>query len=825
MYNKIKKEIDAAIGKDVHEAVAHIEKALTIGVPYTLRDYHQSRKMALFLIEQLNRVNYVAINFMVRRMLASVRALSKRFSKGPTVMEKFLKENQNGYSYELANILFVKALDQFPKMHLVSEPVLKIAELYNENERRLVVAFCHFQIAKLAIKNVWKEDDVKMAMTYLTVEQAICKYDDVMEFFFNSVMSVIGRLNTSMFQQDAKDLSETALVIGYQEKMIEHAYVASSATYISSANLLPALLYMEIAFAYLNMKRGIISHRLSFDIIWEAMKILRESKLAQQGDVDGLLRLYDKIDNDAFERLSIYNTAITAKIFIGDESAIEDTIRFFRDNEADIIQSIKRTAFPLYMLLKGLQDVFSSHDLTELKPYEEMCAAKMTREGNEMYLDYYDIEKDLTPYLHEAIIKLKKTRNCHDYARGSRHVQYMAHKVIEKATAEDNAEKFLLAMQMRSDYTYIKDEEIKGPFSVLMIEDAKVSDHESPYIKSNVLKDVIKSEPEDAIIWIGCGANHFCRLTLQNDMFNMGVMDGVQNINLYEVQQYIISNIRFTSDYETSQGRRFSKSLNEYEEETATLKESLKAFTIPVPMVAGRLLFVKDMEIGFFPHHLFIHEREGEFVGQCMPTANVISTEFLIKTGGLKALTPDFSKSYWSPIQSGEITFSGIKEHLEGCLDKYHFLVSEKYVPSNPLKSDLNIVCAHGGKNISESEWFYANGKPIVDTEKIVGPGKLLVLFVCHSGSITLNDYDISVRSIIKRYLRMGYGAVIAPMWALSTEILPIWLEIFMELFTRGEYVIDAVYKANMEVKKTFDTPSAWACLHLFGNPYMRVVG
>ena len=137
----------------------------------------------------------------------------------------------------------------------------------------------------------------------------------------------------------------------------------------------------------------------------------------------------------------------------------------------------------------------------------------------------------------------------------------------------------------------------------------------------------------------------------------------------------------------------------------------------------------------------------------------------------------------------------------------------------------MNIVCAHGGKNISESEWFYANGKPIVDTEKIVGPGKLLVLFVCHSGSITLNDYDISVRSIIKRYLRMGYGAVIAPMWALSTEILPIWLEIFMELFTRGEYVIDAVYKANMEVKKTFDTPSAWACLHLFGNPYMRVVG
>jgi len=44
-----------------------------------------------------------------------------------------------------------------------------------------------------------------------------------------------------------------------------------------------------------------------------------------------------------------------------------------------------------------------------------------------------------------------------------------------------------------------------------------------------------------------------------------------------------------------------------------------------------------------------------------------------------------------------------------------------------------------------------------------------------------------------------------------------------MEVVDAGGYVVDAVFQANMEVKKQFITPSAWACLHLFGNPYMKI--
>ena len=71
----------------------------------------------------------------------------------------------------------------------------------------------------------------------------------------------------------------------------------------------------------------------------------------------------------------------------------------------------------------------------------------------------------------------------------------------------------------------------------------------------------------------------------------------------------------------------------------------------------------------------------------------------------------------------------------------------------------------------------------------------------------------------------MGYSSVIAPMWSLNTEILPIWLETLMLEMKKGEFVIDAVYKANMAVKERYISPEVYACLHLFGNPFLQVGG
>ena len=33
----------------------------------------------------------------------------------------------------------------------------------------------------------------------------------------------------------------------------------------------------------------------------------------------------------------------------------------------------------------------------------------------------------------------------------------------------------------------------------------------------------------------------------------------------------------------------------------------------------------------------------------------------------------------------------------------------------------------------------------------------------------------------------------------------------------------DAVYKANVAVKEEYNAISAWACMHMYGNPYLQI--
>ena len=70
-------------------------------------------------------------------------------------------------------------------------------------------------------------------------------------------------------------------------------------------------------------------------------------------------------------------------------------------------------------------------------------------------------------------------------------------------------------------------------------------------------------------------------------------------------------------------------------------------------------------------------------------------------------------------------------------------------------------------------------------------------------------------------FFSLGYSSIIAPMWALPIEIFNIWIPVFLACLHNGSYVADALFNANMVVKGAYADPTAWACMHLFGNPYL----
>lgn len=59
--------------------------------------------------------------------------------------------------------------------------------------------------------------------------------------------------------------------------------------------------------------------------------------------------------------------------------------------------------------------------------------------------------------------------------------------------------------------------------------------------------------------------------------------------------------------------------------------------------------------------------------------------------------------------------------------------------------------------------------------------------------------------------------------WALHIDIPPIWLPVFLEHLNNGENVGNAFFYANRKVETIYNTPKAYSCFHLYGNPFVKL--
>ncbi len=228
------------------------------------------------------------------------------------------------------------------------------------------------------------------------------------------------------------------------------------------------------------------------------------------------------------------------------------------------------------------------------------------------------------------------------------------------------------------------------------------------------------------------------------------------------------------------------------------------------------------MHISRFPHNLFLNEND-YFMYLDQPVTNILSTEWFLKRNFQYRLNKNYSKSIWIPTEGGDWELNHLYGTIENTLAIHSFTVLQQVELDAPIASDLNIVCSHGAKDIANIQILYQAGVPTFNLNRIIGSGKILIFFVCYSGSMQNDFFRNSVISIVKSYISQGYEAVIAPFWALQVNIPKFWLPAFLEAMDDGATVSEAVYKANKKVYEVFPTPAAWACLHLYGNPHLKV--
>lgn len=820
MNKEITSIINDSINSQKREQIKSVETCLNLLFPYITTGYSQSRECIQHALGEFHRVQEAAQIYMLSLIMKRLRALSARFATAPSPSLDYIKDTPD---------LDLIAIKQKVAPKLSGEQRanvlnMQIADSLTYDERRCFSNFVVDSISRFGLQTEWKKDTIENHIFYINILYPIAVKDGVMDLYFNIYYNFLDRLSTSGYNQEARDFAENLLIIGYDQGLIAEAYYGASRAYTVARNVIGGLFYMNVALYCLEKTTAMIPQRLSFEMLWQYLKIMRLSSYTDINSIDEIITMYDRLGCNGYDMLSINHTALSIRLMSGDKNFKDRAVDFLNKNREVFFSNLEHSAMPWLSLIKTYCALNPGVATEELSVYETAAMMAVENSGNEKYLHLIDDGENLEKHLKEELAKLQSTRDIGDFAHDNYTALILAKKLLTKAVKEDLPESFILAMRPKSDFTFVFEEKvIKDEYARLIIDDVDGDNCYLPYEDMSNLSLLVGADEDDIIIWIGKGTDSFYSMKLIRGGYSFDELEHLNNVNVIDLQQNIISQQYYQKSCKPANGPIYIKSTDELEGESEIIKRAMTGVMLEVPNIASRCLIAKDIEFAGIPHQLMIDGRTGCFIGEMLPTCNIISTELLIKSNFEEQLKENYSKSFWIPIESGEFTFEEIKGRLCDVLEENAFIISENLVPENPLKADLNIACAHGGKDIGETCWFYANEKPIVETNKIIGKGRILILLVCHSGSILRTNVDNAMHTIVKQYLRMGYGAVIAPMWSLATEILPCWLTAFMTSINNHEYVIDAVYKANMAVKGEFVSVSAWGCMHLFGNPYVQI--
>lgn len=632
-------------------------------------------------------------------------------------------------------------------------------------------------------------------------------------------------------QQTARDLVEEVLMCGYKDQKECEAYLVACRVYLVCNNLTGALIFYNVHLLYLSQV-GNVSNELWFKSIWQFSKIARSLGYAEESFFDEFehyLVIAGVGQNHIIEFLhSKYNLLLSYRT-PGLVAKVIDTLNKNNDFlQNDGIHSAK----PWWFLLVQMQIVYPKEETEVLNPWLQMFDA-MIPDKKVLGKHYnYVMGINLTDTFKEELASLMNTRSEDDYAKDCEFAMSVAKKMITAAGKTNRISDYLMAMLVRADFGFVFNNKPAPVEELRQLKWSHVAASDVALIHENCDKfeQALAHDVYDEVIWLGEGEDAIYQMSKDKTSYAIARLNGW---NLRALKEHVNERTTHNTFSRCKRDPRTGeiRDVDPSEHQEKYYEELSRCIDFPVYLLnsASRVLFVKDSTISAFPHHLIVEGGQRKFVGELKPSANILSSEFLMMENFTDNLPSNFSMSFWSPIDSSngknDIALQTVFSYIEESLIKFGFQIDKGLYPANPLCSDVNIVCAHGASSIKDEPRFGINtdtGTEHLDNlRKIIGKGRLLVLMVCHSGEMDSSHYDNAVHSLIKKYIRAGYSSIIAPMWALPIEIFNIWMPVFLECLHDGNYVADALFNANMAVKGVYADPTAWACMHLFGNPYL----
>jgi len=687
-------------------------------------------------------------------------------------------------------------------------------------------------------KMVWSVEEVnKLSLDLAVLRKALLVCNNI-ESFYHAVGIFLDRLSSSEHYQLGRDMCEEFLMCSFLDGVPELGFFCSFRFYSISKNAQAALVYANLTLCATRDKgaRGAISTRFIRELVWQSMKMFRSLNLAPFA-----IKVYEErpelVYESEYERHSLDQTYFTVLLSYKAPELPYKIYDYLNQERESIFDGGPHEAMPWLATLYNIRRLYSEKPeqlqlldyyiniLEHIAPAEMKKRVKSIVEGD---------RQNLREYLLASLQQLYRTRSIDDFVYDNDQALTFSGRLIPSSVAEQDASSFLLAMVVRSDFSVLfQSTSAEDAVPIIPQQQAPVEPMYRRYVEEAALPSIFAITPQEEITWLALVEGALYQLNLANAEYSFHKPASWENaLYRHSVHQELFAGLGFDTTIKDRRGGVRQVFPEEHEQAEQELVAELSYATLNISPDKRALLVVKDMELAGYPHNLFL-DPDGQFIHRERAITNIVSSEWFIANAGKQKLAADYSKSIWIPVASGDVPLSTLYSRIEEALIAHAFTVSEEVELAEPLRADLNIVCSHGASDISETQivsqtllsedFEQATEHFTFNLDNVVGKGKVLIFFVCHSGSTRSEYFKNSISSLVKRYLREGYSAVIAPAWALHVYVPGIWLPVFLQSLQNGHNISTSMFNANMAVREVYPTPAAWACLHLYGDPHLTL--
>lgn len=631
---------------------------------------------------------------------------------------------------------------------------------------------------------------------------------------FEAALERIGR---DGYQQLARDYAEEAIICARADGYSEYGHYCRFSLASFQQNPIDAAIHGCLLVAALS-RRSKVPEDFKYRVLNAAFTFLRNSRF-----YEAAIRVYHSIIGldylDSYARQKIDTAYLNLLLNSNPQEAIFAANNYAVENLEKIKDFGNASAVPWLVLISNLKLVFPNDfaSYSGLLVLEQHIDATLPSQEADFIRDsILPGRKNTKKLLVVALNKLHLTRNKNDHAHEINRLQPTAASLLETSLKIGDLEGILLAHRVMSDGSIAFELSEGLPRQALSRHDSLSLNQfkgKNELYFEHVKKQLLQHE-DYRYLWLGFAGEQLYYVLHEDGRFVAhGTIPEIDKNTIFGWLQKKLPSFGF-NDSPNTNGPWVTRE-DIWRSESEDIRLNLPKLYLPNS--TKRTLVFCDTAIACFPHNFIAEPTDGPLH---QAICNPLSLDKYLHFESLKL---DLSEiSIWAPLESDDTAILLAHGRLLQHLDNYSLIKSEELIPYFERQTDIKAFICHGGR--SESGGFtglYPSDDKKYVSSAILGEGKVAILFICHGAHVSSDIYARSFQTLTKTLLMAGYETVIAPSWSLNVVIPGPWMERFMESLKSGGNIVDACLHANDRIKSIYPVESAWAAMHIFGNPHI----